>query len=185
MALLSRLTGADVRWRSLQQLFWTSFMVAVSALSTPGARRLELGENGHVPHVDTGGALKPCPQAQVRARSSGRASNRLARPCEYLKEDALRWGRVPFFTSTPLRARAFAPVCASLTHMCVCARLRTVLAMYFESADDLGLHPCVRLEMRTLVCGSRSEVAALKNALDRRAHAPHPLNHRGHSVGGG
>jgi hypothetical protein len=102
----------------------------------PGVRRLELGENEHVPHVDTCGALKPCPQAHLRAGASGRSRNRSARPCEYLKEDALRWGAGSFFTRAPLRARAFALVCASLTHMCVCARLRTVLAMCFEYGSD-------------------------------------------------
>ena len=129
-------------------------MVAVSALSTPAVRRLELGENGHVPHVDTDGALKPCPQAHLRAGTSGRARNWSERPCEYLKEDALRWGAGSFFTRAPLRARAFAPVCASLSQMCVCVRHRTVLAMCFEYGSDWGLHPLVLFEADRMVCGS-------------------------------
>ena len=150
----SRLTDAVVRRCSLQQLFWTSLMVALSALSTPGARRLELGENRDMPHVDTGGALKPCPQAHFRAGTSGRPRNRSARPCEYLKEDALRWGAGSFFTRAPLRARAFAPVCASLSHLCVSVRLRIVLAMYFECGRSWGLHPLVLFEADRMVCGS-------------------------------
>ena len=52
-----------VAFVACKQHFWTALIVAASALSIRGVRRLELGENGHVPHTDIRGALKFCPQA--------------------------------------------------------------------------------------------------------------------------
>ena len=44
----------------------------------------------------------------------------------------------------------------------------TALAMYFESGDYIGLHRCVRLQMRTVVCSFHGKEVVVAIAVDRR-----------------
>ena len=44
----------------------------------------------------------------------------------------------------------------------------TALAMYFESGDDIGLHHCAGLEMRTAVCSFHGKEVVVAIAVDRR-----------------
>jgi hypothetical protein len=85
-----------------------------SATNTCRARSASAGRRMYsfISHVGICRSLKPCPQVNLRSRSSGEASNSSQRPCQPYKEARLRWGLASFFTGAPLDARAFVPVCA-------------------------------------------------------------------------
>jgi hypothetical protein len=40
--------------------------------------------------------------------------------------------------------------------------------MYFESGDDIGLHRCAEVEMRTTVCSLHGKEVVVAIAIDRR-----------------
>lgn len=101
----------DVRDGGLQQRFWAASMVLTTALPARLVGSLELREYSFISHSDICRSLKPCPQAKLRSRSSGEASNSSQWPCQSYKEARLRWGLASFFTGAPRGARPFVPVC--------------------------------------------------------------------------
>lgn len=88
--------------------------------------------------------------------------------CKYRKEGVLGAARTRSSKGTPLeRSR---PVGLSrLSPRAACARGRTVLAIPFESDDDLGRYPRLLLELRTVACGACAEAVAARIAGDTRA----------------
>jgi hypothetical protein len=144
--------AADGRDHSPQQHFWAALMVQTSALPSRSVRHLQLSEDFLHLSSDIYRSLKPCPQAQLRSRSSGMAPNWSQRPCQPYEEARLRWGLVSFFTGAPLHARASVPALRMLSVCCLHA-CRTVVAMSFESGHDPGGYRHLLLELRAPLRG--------------------------------
>jgi len=125
----------ELRWRGLQQHFWTSLKVAASALSIPGVRRLELAENGHVPScrqfaacsnlVRRPGESQVCTRAHKTSRSLPTTTSRKApfggawHPSSPVRRCTRARLRFSAYTQRVLRARVAGPHarCASSLSM--------------------------------------------------------------------
>ena len=112
-------------------------MMVGTALPDLAVRRLERSEDSLTYDIDICGSLKFCPAGQGGEDSHGVAQDPSAQLYFYLKEGDLRWGDVSFFAGAPLSPRESPAACALLS-VCCSTRRRTVLAMSFESAHDLG-----------------------------------------------